>query len=99
MLIRKRGLLMEYLDIALFLAVANEALVKYIVAPIKQRFPNINYWWLTYVALITGTVLGMLSGVNIFTGYLDGVSGQVLTSLFIGGGSSLIHDLFTQKAA
>ena len=82
------------IESALFLAIANKALVNYISAPLKQKFPDADFWWMVYVALATGAALGWLSGINIFEEVLVGITGRVLTSLFVGGGSSLIYDIF-----
>jgi hypothetical protein len=82
------------LSVALFLAVINKALVDYIVAPIRQKFPEADLWWIVYVALATGGVIGWVSGVNILGEMLPDVAGRILTAVFIGGGSSLIHDVF-----
>lgn len=86
---------MEPLVIGLFLAIANQKIVEYLTRPLKERNPDGDYWWLLYVALATGAIIGWLSGVNLFAAYIpDVVTGRVLTAVVIGGGSSLIHDLF-----
>lgn len=86
---------METLAIASFLALVNEKLIEYLSAPIKKKFPNLDTWWLLYVALITGAGIAWLSGVNLFTAYIpDAMTGRILTSIAVGGGSSLLHDLF-----
>lgn len=82
------------LSTALFLAVINKALVDYIVAPIRQKFPEADLWWIVYVALVTGGLIGWVSGINILGDMLPDVAGRILTAVFIGGGSSLIHDVF-----
>lgn len=85
------------LSVALFLAVINKALVDYIVAPIRQKFPKADLWWVVYVALVTGGVIGWVSGINVLGDMLPDVAGRILTAVFIGGGSSLIHDVFDAK--
>lgn len=45
---------MEAVAVALFLAVANKAIIDYLVAPVRQRWPDFDMWWLVYVALATG---------------------------------------------
>lgn len=82
------------LGIALFLAVANQAIVDALANPIRKKYPNLDMWWLFYVSLATGFVIGWFSGVNIFDGYIDGLLGQIMTALCVGGGASLIHDIF-----
>ena len=86
---------MEALAIVLFLAVANKAIIDYLVAPVRQKWPDIDLWFLVYVALATGGLIGWLSGANVFAPYMpDPFVGRVLTSILVGGGSSLIHDIF-----
>jgi hypothetical protein len=54
-------------------------------------------WWLLYVAALTGFGISWLAGVNLFGVYIENaVLGRVLTGLLVGGGSSLIHDVFDQ---
>jgi hypothetical protein len=85
---------MNELAIALFLAALNKGLVDWLSAPIRVRYPDLDLWWLIYVALATGAALGWVSGANLVEAYVpDPMVGRVLTSLLIGGGSSLIHDL------
>lgn len=86
------------LPIAFLLAVANKAVISYLAEPIKQKFPDLDLWWITYVAFGTGVLIGFLSNVNLFeaTG-LVGLSGRILTACVIGGGASLIHDIFDHE--
>ena len=86
---------MENLTIALFLAAVNEGLVNYLSEPLKQKYPELDTWWLMYVALITGSLLGWFSGVNLFVGYIqEELVAKLLTAVAIGAGSSLLHELF-----
>lgn len=86
---------MELLAIALFLAVVNTKIVDYIAVPLKQRYPAHDFWWLLYAALVSGFLIGWYSGINLFAPYLpDPLVGRILTAVLIGGGSSLIHDIF-----
>ena len=86
---------MDAVAVALFLSVANKAIIDYLVAPIREKLPDFDMWWLVYVALGTGGLIGWLSGVNVFLEYMpDPLVGRVLTSILVGGGSSLIHDVF-----
>ena len=86
---------MDALTIVLFLAIANMNLVDYLVGPIKKRWPDHDYWYLTYVALVTGGVIGWISQANVFGEYIPALlAGRILTSILVGGGASLIHNIF-----
>ena len=86
---------METLAVGLFLAGVNKALVDYIAAPIRKKYPDVDLWWLVYVALATGALLTWFASVNLFTAYIpDLLVGRVVTCILVGGGSSLIHDVF-----
>ena len=86
---------MEILVIALFLATVNMAIVDYLAQPVKQKYPRVDFWWLQYVALATGAVIGYIADVNLFAAYFTNAEmGRVLTSVLIGGGSGLIHRVF-----
>lgn len=87
---------METLAVALFLATANKAIIDYLAQPVRQRYPDADLWWLVYVALATGAAVSWLAGINLFGDYVASVvAGQVLTAVLVGGGSSLIHDVFS----
>jgi len=86
------------LPIAFLLAVANKAVIGYLAEPIRKRFPDLDLWWLTYVSFGTGVLIGYLSNVNLFeTTGLVGLPGRILTACVIGGGASLIHDVFDHQ--
>lgn len=89
---------MDPLLAGVFLAGCNTALIDYLFAPVKAKFPQVDFWWLLYVALASGAALAWLANLNMFSAYVaDAVTGRVLTCLFVGGGSKLIHDVFDQK--
>ncbi len=90
---------MNGLSNALFLALANQAIVKWLVAPLKQKFPAVDFWYLIYVAGVTGAVIGWYSEINLFpVDQMPSVLlGRVLTAVIVGGGSSLIHDIFNPE--
>ena len=89
---------MNELSVAAFLAVVNKTIVDYLLAPVKKKFPNVDYWWATYVALGTGGLLGWTSQANLFTAYVpDVIVGRVLTAVLVGGGAGLIYDLFDKN--
>ena len=85
----------DALVVGSLLAIVNSKLVDYLAAPLKKRFPDLDLWWLLYVSLATGFAIGWFGSVNLFAGYVDNVLlGRVLSSLLVGGGSSLIYDIF-----
>lgn len=89
---------MEPLIIALFLATVNNRILEYLFEPIRRRYPTYDFWWLLYIALFTGGLLGWFSGINLFASYLpDPIIGRVLTAIVIGGGSNLIHRIFEKS--
>lgn len=89
---------MDILTTGIFLAAVNKKIVDFLAEPIKKRFPNFDLWWLMYVALITGAAISWVSGVNLFVDMVDNdLLGQVLSAILVGGGSSLIHDIFDNK--
>lgn len=86
---------MDVLVIALFLATVNMAVVNYLTEPVKKKYPNMDFWWLIYVALVTGFAIGFIADINLFADYFANVlMGRVLTGILVGGGSGLIHDVF-----
>jgi len=91
---------MNILATGLFLAAVNTKVVDFLAAPIRQRYPDLDLWWLLYVALATGAAISWLSGVNLFDGVIESVVlGRVLSAALVGGGASLIHDIFDQPSA
>lgn len=80
---------------AIFLATTNKILIDAIFKPLKEKFPNHDFFWLFYVSLVTGGAIGWFSEGNMFAEFIpDPIFGRVLTSILIGGGASLIHELF-----
>jgi hypothetical protein len=78
-----------------FLSVANQKIIDYITGPVKRKYPDTDFWWLIYVALVSGAALAWFSEVNLFSIYVpDPLVGRVLSCLTVGGGSSLLHDIF-----
>lgn len=79
----------------LFLAVANQKLVDYLFEPLRKRNPDKDFWWVIYVSLATGAVIAWFANVNLFSVYVpDELVGRVLSCVAVGGGSSLLHDIF-----
>lgn len=84
---------------ATFLAFVNERIIEYVTRPIFDNNPKLaDYKWvLFYVALVTGAVLSFLAGLNLLTDIVPSINplvGQIVTAIVVGGGSSLLHDLF-----
>lgn len=86
---------MNPLAVATFLALVNERLIEALVSPIFEKF-HWDTFWLLYIAWVSGAAIVFLSGVNLFAGYIPNVlAGQVLTAIVAGGGSNLLHILFS----
>lgn len=86
------------LENALFLALVTERLTAAIVAPIKQKFQTIDFWWLVYLSWLIGGALVFLAGINLFPDmFSNELVGRVLSSVVAGGGANLLHDLFDRK--
>ena len=84
----------------LALAALNTKLVEYITAPLKKKWPDIDWFFLLYVSLVTGFLMGWASTLNLFIKLLPDMAvvwGRVLTSLLVGAGSSVIHDWLDTK--
>jgi len=86
------------LAVALFLAVVNERLVEWFASPIFEKF-NLDKIWLRYLAGVTGFAISFFSNINLLAAYVDGnVVGLILTGLVVGGGSNLVHELFSNAS-
>ena len=85
--------------VAVLLAVVNRALIEYLATPIRQKFPDLDLWFLTYLALVTGGIIGWLAGINLFGAIetMPVLVGRILTAVCIGGGSSLLHDIAKRR--
>ena len=74
------------------LAFVVEILVEHLVGkPLEQAAPAVPRWWLIYVSLVAGTVLGWFAQVNLFEGLIPVLVGRIVTSALVGGGSQLVH--------
>ena len=88
--------MLELATAAVFLAFVNKLLVDTIMAPIQKKWPNLDYWWVFYLALVTGGVMGWFSGLNLFQTYFATETvGRILTCVAIGCGSSVINEIAT----
>lgn len=89
---------MTDIALALFLATANYAVVNYLVDPIRQRFPDLDLWWVVYVSFITGGLLAWFAGVDLFSEAINNeVMSRLVTAAVIGGGSNLINAVFGNR--
>lgn len=89
---------MNELEAALFLSTANYAIVNYLADPIRTKYPNLDLWWLVYLAFATGVLLSLVSGVDLFTDYIaNAFVSRIVTALVVGGGSNLIYAIFPSK--
>lgn len=88
---------MESLAAGFFLAVANQKIIDYLAEPIRKRYPTADLWWLVYLALATGAALAWVAQVNLFGAFIpDPLAGRVISCIAVGGGSSLLHDIFDE---
>lgn len=86
---------MQTLSGGLFLAVVNMAIINYLAAPVREKKPELDLWFLVYVALLTGFLISWFAGVNLFEDQIaNALLGRILSGILVGGGSSLIHDVF-----
>ena len=85
--------------LAVLLAVVNRAIVDYLTAPVRQRYPDLDLWFLVYVSFVMGGVIGWLSGVNLFSEIptMPLILGRILMAASIGGGANLLHDLAKRR--
>ena len=92
--------MLDEIAVAVFLAMANERIVEYLFKPLKRRWPEVDMWWIPYVVLVTGFVIGYLSKINLFSQWISNpLLSQILTATVVGGGSELVHQIFGQVEA
>ena len=87
---------------ALVVATASERLVEYAVRPLVDRLVPENWRseFMLYAGLLVGGSLGWFFIGDLFSGYFTSVLvSHILTALFIGGGSNLIHQVFSPNSA
>jgi hypothetical protein len=58
---------------------------------IEKALPELDRWWLIFVSLAAGGVLGWFSKINLFEGLIPVLVGRIVTSLLVGGGSQIVH--------
>ena len=86
---------MDALGSGIFLAILVKALLDFLAAPLRARWPEIDLWWFDYLALVAGAAVAWLAPLNLLTGYVTSeLLARVLSALLIGGGAKLINDVF-----
>jgi hypothetical protein len=93
-LFRGVSLMMNPLAVAAVLTIFNERIIEYVARPLKLQYPDWPWHLLLYISLVTGAVIGWLSGVNLFSGLIESLSlGRFMRALCIGAGSSFLHEM------
>jgi hypothetical protein len=59
--------------------------------PLEKALPELDRWWLIFVSLVAGAVLGWFSEVNLFEGLIPVLVGRIVMALLVGGGSQIVH--------
>ena len=86
---------MDALGSGMFLAILTKALLDFLAAPFRARWPEIDLWWFDYLALVCGGVVAWFADLNLLADYIPHEAlGRILTALLIGGGAKLINDVF-----
>lgn len=89
------------LSIVLLLAIANKAVVDYLVRPFKKLFPSEKAQLIIsivtpYISFASGFFIAYMAGVDAFAKFLPDAPHWLslgLTSALVGGGASLIYDI------
>jgi hypothetical protein len=92
---------LQALTVGSFLALVTERVVAAILAPIKVKWPNVDYWFVLYPSWLLGGLLAYAAGINLLLTLvpnLDPIFGRILTAIIVGGGANLIHDIFDKPA-
>lgn len=88
---------MNNLITAFLLALITERVMAALLAPVRVRWPDLNLWFVIYIAWLLGGVLAYLANINLFAELVPGLDpqfGRILTAIVAGGGANLLHDLF-----
>lgn len=74
-----------------FMALIANRITEGIAAPLRQRYPDLDTWWLIYVSWVLGGVLVYFAGLNLFAEYFPNpIIGQLLTAVVVGGGGNIL---------
>lgn len=77
-----------------FLSIVVSKLIDWFIKPVFTKF-NWDTWWLTYVALVIGGLIGWATEMNAFALLIPKYIwlGRLLTSVACGGGPTLLFDI------
>jgi len=77
-----------------FLSILIERIIEALIGrPIRELYPEINTWWLIFVAAVAGFLTGWFLGLNVFPDLGNETVARVLTCLVLAGGPSLVHEV------
>ena len=85
------------MEAAIFLALVNERVITYFIAPLFEKFAPAGKWMLLYIAAVTGGLLSFAAGIDLMAGAgieLAYPVNLVVSAILVGGGSNLLHDVF-----
>jgi len=85
------------MEAAIFLALVNERVITYFIAPLFGKFWEEGCWLLLYIAALTGGLLSFAAGIDLMAGAgieLAYPVNLILSAILVGGGSNLLHDVF-----
>jgi hypothetical protein len=77
------------------LSFISRMIVDNLAAPAKRKFPAADMWWLDFIVMVIGFVLGMLTEANLFDNVEHLMVARVVTSLLIGFGPKAITDVIS----
>lgn len=76
------------------LSIVVTKLIDWFITPIFLKL-KWDTWWITYVSLVIGGLVGWATGLNAFPGFLPAWVwlGRILTAIACGGGPTLLYKL------
>lgn len=75
-----------------FLIVIVQKLIEALVQPAFLKL-KIDTWWLLYVSLLFGGIVGFLTGLNAFPIFPAPIVGRIFTALICGAGPTFLYDM------
>ncbi len=80
---------------AILLSVAIKTIVAALKEPFAKKFPEVDLWWVFYVSFGLGAVCAWFGGIDLYSEIVSDLTlSRILTAATVGGGASLIHDIF-----